>query len=144
MQNILNDIQRVLDLIPRIASEYGESVDSFLTEAGINHSSVTQLKRRMSQGQKVQGFSFEFFIRLHYKYPDLNMACFFEENEPIKKRNLTKSNKTVEDVNMLDVLEKNTLLRLQAIVSAKETEIQLLNDKVKLLEELLAQYRGVK
>lgn len=72
------------------------------------------------------------------------MACFFEENEPIKKRNLTKSNKTVEDVNMLDVLEKNTLLRLQAIVSAKETEIQLLNDKVKLLEELLAQYRGVK
>jgi len=87
----------------------------------------------MSQGQKVQGFSFEFFTRLHYKYPDLNMACFFEKEQPIRRKHLVKNNAETTEGKSLEVMETAVLGRLNSLLDSKEREIELLNGQVTLL-----------
>jgi hypothetical protein len=132
-QKFLANVEFMLDMIPRAAEAYGLSVFRFLLNAQLNQSSYINARKRIENKENVTGFNVEFFFKLQAAYPDLNISCFFEKDQPIRSRHLVKKKEGTTEAKNLDAMEAAVLGQINSVLDSKEREIELLNGQISLL-----------
>lgn len=100
----------------RLSSELEISERRLCQEIGMDQSRLSALRKRLNEGQMIQGLQIDIVVAIKMKFPQVNLNAFFDSNQKFFSR------ASIATESILD-------------------KMKYLEDKLKMQEELLNVYR---
>jgi hypothetical protein len=100
----------------RLSSELEISERRLCQEIGMDQSRLSALRKRLNDGQMIQGLQIDIILAIKIKFPQVNMNGFFDSNQKFFSRS------TIATESLLD-------------------KMKVMEDKLKMQDELLQLYR---